>query len=258
MKLLPDHIQIATANNRKKTVFTYEYGYYQQKYGWEAKAFIAHCLSRWNDEFEHLMDDWEPDHEDYELEIVDYWGPRLAEEHKEVFPQCDADFYRNVWRAKLRSLILPQNLINDYFEKVGFPLLSDQPEMSREYFSPFKYSFGTDLKPLPPDWIGFGFVDQNDDLIFSQEILKLKRNTDSGQLLQTISWLLSGFIINFPLFTFGPNQTVRINSDLCKTLSRNFPEYSGTGNLDAAWFEGIFRAKFLSVKMPLDLMLKVL
>lgn len=258
MSRLPEHIQITTTNPRGKSVFTYEYGCYQWKYGWEAKAFIAHCLSRWDDNFEHLLDDFGPDHEDHELEIVDYWGPRLAENHKDTFPQCDPDFYRNVLRAKLRSLILPQKLIEDYFEKVGFSLWQEQGDRSEEYFNRFKNFFGTDLKPLPSNWIGFGAVNPDGSLVFSQEFLEVAEERNSHQLLQTVSWLLSGFIQNFSLFSFGQDHTMRINGSLCKRLSRKYPEYSGTGKLDAAWFEGIYRAKFLSVKVPLELILKVL
>ncbi|MBI4972504.1 MAG: hypothetical protein HZC16_01660, partial [Candidatus Omnitrophica bacterium] len=61
MQSLSDHIQIATTNYRGRTVFTCEYGYYLEKYSWEAKAFIAHCISQWSDEFEHVLDYWEED-----------------------------------------------------------------------------------------------------------------------------------------------------------------------------------------------------
>lgn len=226
MKQLSDHIQIATTNHRGKTVFTYEYGYYQRKYGWEAKAFIAHCLSRWDDEFEHLMDDFGPGHDVQELEIVDYWGPRLVEKQKENFPQCNPEFYREVWRAKLRSLILPQKLINDYFEKIGFTLEPVQVEWSEKYFNRFYQFFGTDIKPLPSDWIGFGSVNRDGDLVFSQEFLEMAKNTDSDRLLQTVSWLLSGFIKNFPplffwLRSYHQDQH-RSLQDSFQTISRVF------------------------------------
>jgi len=69
MQPLSDHIQITTSNyNRGRTVFTREYWYYEKKYGWEAKAFIAHCLGQWEDRFEHLLDFWEEGYNPIELE----------------------------------------------------------------------------------------------------------------------------------------------------------------------------------------------
>ena len=101
-------------------MFSYEYCYYEKKYGWEAKAFIAHCISRWEDRFEHLLDYWEKGHNPIELEVVDYWGPTFAERFGREFPQCDADWYRDIFRAKLRSLILPKKAIDMYFENIGY------------------------------------------------------------------------------------------------------------------------------------------
>ena len=113
MKPLSDHIQIATDNYRGRTVFSYEYKYYEKKYSWEAKAFIAHCISQWGDQYEHVLDYWEKGHNPIEPEVVDYWGPTFVERFGKEFPQCDANWYRDIFRAKLRSLILPKTLLKN-------------------------------------------------------------------------------------------------------------------------------------------------
>lgn len=252
-RCLSDHIRIATANFRGRTVFTHEYGYYLEKYSWEAKAFIAHCISRWDDEFEHVLDFWEEGHNPIEIEVVDYWGPRFVERFGKDFPQCDADWYRDVFRAELRSLILPKKLIEEYFEKLGFDEFfeeSERKEYAEQYFKRFNPYFGTDIKPLPADWLYIGYRDKDKSLKISKDILRLAKDMDRDRLVKTISWLLSGFIKNFDIFTVDKKGCIAINTSLCKTLSENYPEIFGKGKLGSKWFEEIYKAKFLSVRIP--------
>jgi len=201
MRQLSDHIQITTSNYRGRTVFTREYWYYEEKYSWEATAFIAHCLSQWEDRFEHLLDFWEEGHNPIELEVVDYWGPKFVERFGKEFPQCDADWYRNVFRAKLRSLVLPRNLIEEYFEISE--ILKDEPEReeyARQYLERFSPYLGTDIKPLPSDWLNIGRDKGGECLKLSDDILRLAKNMDINRVVKIVSWILSGFIKNFEIF----------------------------------------------------------
>jgi hypothetical protein len=248
---LPENIQITTTNFREKTIFTYEYRYFVSMYGWEARAFIGHCLSRWSDEFEHLLDDWGNDHGYPELEIVSYWGPRFVKKYKEEYPACDEHFYRNIFRSELRSLTLPLKSIQYYFEKKEF---ERDKESGQKYFNRFRNYFRLDIKPLPEGWIRFGVVGEDGNLSLSEEILALAGNMEVEEITRKISWLLSGFIEHFEIFMVDQKNIITINKKLCKILSKNYPEMSGKGKLEPAWFEDIYRAKFLSVRIPEQLL----
>ncbi len=253
MQSLSDYIQIATTNFRGRTVFTCEYGYYLEKYSWEAKAFIAHCISRWDDEFEHVLDYWEKGHNPIELEVVDYWGQRFVEKFQKEFPQCNADWYRNIFRAELRSLILPKKLIEEYFEKLGFNEFFEEferKEYAEQYLKKFNPYFGTDIKPLPADWLHIGYRDKDKSLKISKDILRLAGSMDRSRLVNIISWLLSGFTKHFDIFCPGRDNSLIINSALCNAISMQYPDYSGKGSLPGEWFEEIYKAKFLSVRIP--------
>lgn len=247
MKNLSSQIQIATTNHRGRTIFTYEYEYYEKKYVWEAKAFIAHCISQWGDEFEHVLDYWEEGHNPIELEVVDYWGPILVERFSKKFPRCDADWYRDVFRAKLRSLILPRKVIEGYFEKIGYD--ADEKYAER-YFERCNAYFGTDIKLLPKDWLRIGLSDDDGNLRLSDDILRFAGDMDIEKLVKTISWILSGFTNNFDIFNIDKKGYIAINTSLCKTLSKNYPEIFGKGKLGSKWFEEVYRAKLLSIRIP--------
>lgn len=251
MQSLSDHIQIATANYRGRTVFTYEYRYYEKKYSWEAKAFIAHCISQWDDEFEHVLDCWDKGKTIVELDSVDYWGPRFVERFGKEFPQCDADWYRDILRAKLRSLVLPKNLIEEYFERLE--VAKDDPEReeySRQYLKRFNSYFGSDIKPLPADWLSIGRDGGGNGLKLSYDILRIAKNMDIKKIIKIVSWVLSGFTKNFDIFYPDSKRNIRININLCNTLSKNYPEYFGKGSLSGEWFKEIYKAKFLSIRIP--------
>lgn len=253
MKPLSTHIQIATTNFRSRTVFTHEYGYYLEKYSWEAKAFIAHCISQWSDEFEHVLDFWEEGHNPIELEAVAYWGPTFVERFGKEFPQCDADWYRDIFRATLRSLILPKKLVEEYFEKLGFNEFFEEferKEYAKRYFKRFNPFFGTDIKPLPADWLHIGYRDKDKSLKISKDILRLAGSMDRNRLVNIISWLLSGFTKHFDIFCPGHDDSLIINSALCNAISKQYPYYFGKGNLPGKWFEEIYKAKLLSVRIP--------
>ncbi|MBI3815543.1 MAG: hypothetical protein HY279_13890 [Nitrospinae bacterium] len=253
MKSLSNQIKIATTNHRGRTVFTYEYGYYLERYSWGAKAFIAHCISRWDDEFEHVLDYWEEGHNPIEIEVVKYWGPRFAERFKNEFPQCDANWCRDVFRAKLRSLVLPKKLIEEYFEKLGFNDFFWEPERkeyAEQYLKRFNPYFGADIKPLPTDWLNIGCDGGVKGLKLSDDILLLAKNMDINRLVNIISWLLSGFIKHYDILCTVYGDSLILNSALCNAISKQYPDYSGTGSLNGKWFEGIYRAKLLSIRIP--------
>lgn len=249
MQQISDHIQIATANYRGRTVFSYEYRYYEKKYSWEAKAFIAHCISQWSDRFEHVLDCWDKGKTIVELDAVDYWGPRFVERFGKEFPQCDADWYRDILRAKLRSLILPKSLIDEYFEMVDYREFVFE-EGAEKYFKRFNAYFGSDIKPLPADWLSIGREGGCNSLKLSNDILRLAKNMDIKKIVKIVSWVLSGFTKNFDIFYADSKRNIKININLCKTLARNYPEYFGKGNLSAEWFKEIYKAKFLSIRIP--------
>ncbi len=249
MQHLSDHIQIATTNYRGRTVFTYEYEYYEKKYSWEAKAFIAHCISQWDDRFEHVLDYWEKGCNPIELEVVDYWGPAFVKRFGKEFPQCDADWYRNVFRAKLRSLVLPKNLIVEFFERIGYREIEFE-ENAEKYFKRFNAYFGTDIKPLPADWLNIGRNGGGDCLKLSDDILRLAKNMDIKKIVKIVSWVLSGFTKKFEIFYPDSKRNIKININFCKILSKNYPEYFGKGSLSAEWFKEIYKAKFLSIRIP--------
>lgn len=247
MQPLSDYIQIARTNYRGRTVFTYEYEYYEKKYSWEAKAFIAHCISQWGDQYEHLLDYWEEGHNPVELEVVDYWGPTFVERSGEEFPQCDANWYRDVLRAKVRSLSLPKKVIEEYFEKIGY---EPNEEYAEEHFKRFSPYFGSDIKSLPPDWLNIGRDGGGNGLKLSNDIMRLAKNMDMKRTVKVVSWVLSGFTKNFDIFYPDSKRNIKININLCKTLAKNYPEYSGKGSLSAEWFKEVYKAKFLSIRIP--------
>lgn len=247
MQQISDHIQIATTNYRGWTVFTYEYWYYEKKYRWEAKAFIAHCISQWGDQYEHVLDYWEEGRNPIELEVVDYWGPTFVERFGREFPQCDADWYRDIFRAKLRSLVLPKKVIDKYFENIGY---KPDEEDAEKYFKRLNTYFGADIKPLPSDWLNIGREGGGDCLKLSDDILRLAKNMDIKMAVKIVSWILSGFTKKFEIFYPDSKRNIKININLCKILSKNYPEYFGKGSLSAEWFKEIYKAKFLSIRIP--------
>lgn len=249
MQTLSDHIQIATANYRGRTVFSYEYRYYEKKYSWEAKAFIAHCISQWDDEFEHVLDCWDKGKTIVELDAVDYWGPRFVERFGKEFPQCDADWYRDILKAKLRSLTLPKNLIDEYFEMVGYKEIEFE-ENAEKYLKRFNAYFSTDIKPLPAEWLNIGREGGGNSLKLSNDILRIAKNMDIKKIVKIVSWVLSGFTKNFEIFYADSKRNIKININLCNTLAKNYPECFGKGNLSAEWFKEIYKAKFLSIRIP--------
>ena len=87
-----------------------------------------------------------------------------------------------------------------------------------------------------------------------EDVVRLAGEGKRGTLVKTISWILSGFMKNFDILIPATGNAVHINTDLCNLLSRNYPEHSGKGSLEGRWFEEIFRARFLSIRIPADLL----
>lgn len=247
-----DYIHITRSNFRVKTVFTYEYGYYEEKYGWEAKAFISHCLSQWSDEFEHLLDCWDKSKTIRELDIVNYWGPRFVKRFGKEFPHCDAKWYRNILRAELRSLALPINLIEEYFEKVGY---EPEPPMdsAERYHERFSSYYETEVMPVPYEWIKIGYSGIDGGLNLANSFTKIAGYINKERLIKIVSWLLSGFTKNFDIFCLDEKGNIVVNTSLCNTINQHDEKF-GNNRFGVKWFEGIYKAKFLSIRIPPDLL----
>jgi len=111
-------IQIIQLNEKGHFVFTKEY---KELVGvlwdnWEAKAFVAHVISQFDDQWEHLLDCWDEELTDApnEFDIEPYRCHKLAETYEGRFGKLGASWYRNLFRCKLITLKLPKKLIEDY------------------------------------------------------------------------------------------------------------------------------------------------
>jgi hypothetical protein len=133
-------IQIAELSDDDQIFFTKEFVELVEEMGWEAKAFVGHLLGLWYDPFEHMLDfntgdaTETPDQPgEYDLnwfespqDVVEYWAIDWSKNNKDYKPthkagtglDLDANWYRDVLRAKLVSIRLPKRLIIAYRDKV--------------------------------------------------------------------------------------------------------------------------------------------
>lgn len=79
---------------------------------WEIIAFVAHVVGFFNDPLEHLLD-FPPDNNSDEFDIEPIICEELAAKYREEFLDLPPEWYRNLFRAKLASLRLPVQLIED-------------------------------------------------------------------------------------------------------------------------------------------------
>ncbi len=139
-------IQIAELDEQDRIIFTPEFRRVMGLLGWEAKAFVGHLLGLWDDPFEHLLDYTSGDARqsadqpgkfscnglEEAQEVVEYWSERWAKNGKEHEPAHEAgtglglpvEWYRDVLRAKLVSLRLPERLLTAYRDAV-LPLMEE-------------------------------------------------------------------------------------------------------------------------------------
>jgi len=116
-------IKIAELNPEGRVVFTREYLEIMGELGWQAKAFAAHLITHWSDEYEHALD-YESDAENTDninecIEVVTYWGERWSQAKwpKTLQEQMSANWYRDILRAKLLTIALPRRLLLEYRDK---------------------------------------------------------------------------------------------------------------------------------------------
>ncbi len=108
--------------------------------GWEAKAFVGHLLELWYDPFEHMLDyssgeatatldqpgEFDRNGLDEPQDVVEYWATRWSVHAKMHRPsheagtglELDSAWYRDILRAKLVSLRLPERLLIAYKDPV--------------------------------------------------------------------------------------------------------------------------------------------
>ena len=129
-------VQIAELDENDQIHFTPSYLELMSELGWEAKAFAGHLLGLWYDPFEHMLDyssgsarfsadqpgHFECNELDKAQEVVEYWAKTWTENSNGYEPAHKAgiglelgiDWYRDVLRAKLVSICLPERLLIAY------------------------------------------------------------------------------------------------------------------------------------------------
>lgn len=114
-------IRIAELDLGGRRVFTKEYLEIMGELGWEAKAFAAHLITHWSDEYEHTLDcEGEAEEEDDEsIDVVSYWGERWSQARwpETLQEQMSAEWYRDILKAKLLTIALPRRLLVEYRDK---------------------------------------------------------------------------------------------------------------------------------------------
>ena len=134
-------IQIAELTEDDRIKFTQAFLAIVDDEEGDATRFVGHLLGLWFDPFEHLLDyntgdakhtTDQPgqasvgDHLNGDLDVVEYWAMKWAANDNDHepgvdaglgVPGLDADWYRDILRAKLVSLRVPRRLLEEYVEK---------------------------------------------------------------------------------------------------------------------------------------------
>jgi len=113
-------VKIAELDSEGKIVFTKEYLNIMGELGWEAKAFAAHLITHWADEYEHTLDrESDEENEDKGIDVVDYWGKHWSQAKwpETLQERMSADWYTDILRAKLLTIALPKRLLIEYRDK---------------------------------------------------------------------------------------------------------------------------------------------
>jgi len=133
-------VQIAELDEDDQIRFTPAFQELMKDLGWEVKAFVGHLLSLWYDPFEHMLDytSGEARHSEDQpgqfdrngleepQEVVEYWAEQWSTNGKNHQPaheagtglELDIGWYRDILRAKLVSMRIPNRLLLTYREKV--------------------------------------------------------------------------------------------------------------------------------------------
>lgn len=119
-------IQVCTVEQSNELQFTREYLALTECLGWDARKFAAQLVAGWEPGNERLLDYFGPDdvEEDWytgidgePMDVCEVIPDKLAEQEIPAVG-LDADWHRDLYRAKLASLRIPKKLIEQYVTAV--------------------------------------------------------------------------------------------------------------------------------------------
>jgi hypothetical protein len=147
-------VQIAELDVHDQIRFTREFQELMGELGWEAKAFVGHLLGLWYDPFEHLLDyssgeatttpdqpgEFDRNGLDEPQDVVEYWAMSWSKNRNAHEPShqagigldLDAGWYRDILRAKLVSLRLPERLLIAYRDQVLARIQAWESEIAQQ------------------------------------------------------------------------------------------------------------------------------
>ena len=133
-------VQIAELDGGDQIRFTPAFRELMKDLEWEAKAFVGHLLGLWYDPFEHILDytsgealhsedqpgQFDRNGLDEPQEVVEYWAEQWSKNDQNHQPsheagtglELDTGWYRDILRAKLVSMRIPQRLLLAYRDQV--------------------------------------------------------------------------------------------------------------------------------------------
>jgi len=128
-----DWVQICYVNEENEICFTEQYLELTGCLGWGARKFAAHLITHWEPKFQNILDYFGPEdaEEDWYSGIdgepmdVGWILPELWECHDIPVKGLDSDWYRDIMRAKLISLKIPEKLIRQYVSIVKMEKIND-------------------------------------------------------------------------------------------------------------------------------------
>jgi len=115
-------VKLCELDEDQEIIFTKEYLELTNELGWGARKFAAHLITHWTNEFQTMLDFLGPDDEeedkysgingepmDVREDITDLW-----EYYSIPYDGLEAEWYRDILRAKLLTIQLPERLIKEY------------------------------------------------------------------------------------------------------------------------------------------------
>lgn len=132
--IFPDEekwVSICKTDSDNEICFTEEYLALTGELGWEARRFAAHLITHWAPEFQSMLDYFGSDEEDKDKysgidgepmdvreDVTDLW-----EYYGIPHDGLDGEWYRDVLRAKLLTIKLPERIIKEYVKTVKKEIL---------------------------------------------------------------------------------------------------------------------------------------
>ena len=112
-------IKIADLDPEGRIKFRKQYLEIMGELGWQAKAFAAHLITQWRDEYEHALDNHEHAGEtgnDEFIDVANYWAEHFSQADwpETILERMSAHWYGDVYRAKLLTIALPKRLLVEY------------------------------------------------------------------------------------------------------------------------------------------------